>query len=399
MNAEQLRCQNDLALFNALLEQRDVKKVNDYLEKQAEEGPTGIRRQLLATSVRLSRNMAGEVYKVLDECVEKLAIDIPIELYVYASPQFNAACVKPEDGRLFIMFASSLLEAFKGSELGFVIGHELGHHLYRHHDIPIGYILRGKSRPNPKLALELFAWSRYAEISADRAGAHCAQDLEGVGRSLFRLTSGLSDNVIQFHLDEFLGQVDDMQLVDAEPGQGAPTGDWFSTHPFSPLRVHALKLFHESELAIEGGTSKSELEIGVQRVMAMMEPNYLEGKTTATENMRRLFFAASLTVANASNGVSEQEISVFEKFFGDGSFTAKLDLERLQKEVPERTKQTLTETSPSQRMQIMHDLCIVARADGHVTEPERRVLEDIAVQLQVPELFVTQCLNCNVELD
>ena len=399
MNAEQLRCQNDLSLFNALLEHRDVKRVNEHLAKQAEDGPTGIRRQLLATSVRLSRTMAPDVYQMLDDSVEKLAIDIPIELYVYASPQFNAACVKPEDGRLFIMFSSSLLEAFKGSELRFVIGHELGHHLYQHHDIPIGYILRGKSRPNPKLALELFAWSRYAEISADRAGAHCAQDLQGVGRSLFRLTSGLSDDVIRFNLDEFLGQVDDMQLVDAEPGQGAPTGDWFSTHPFSPLRVHALKLFHESELAIAGGVSKADLEVGVQRVMAMMEPNYLEGKTATAENMRRLFFAASLAVANASDGISEKEIAVFEKFFGDGSFSAKLDLERLENEVPDRIKQTLGETSPSQRMQIMHDLCVVARADGHVTERERAMLEDIAHQLDVSSLFVTQCLDCNVELD
>ena len=157
MSAERLRCQNDLSLFNALLEQRDVKRVNEHLAKQAEEGPTGIRRQLLATSVRLTRGMAPDVYQMLDEPVEKLDIKIPIELYVYSSPQFNAACVKPEDGRLFIMFSSSLLEAFKGSELKFVIGHELGHHLYNHHDIPIGYILRGKSRPNPKLALELFA--------------------------------------------------------------------------------------------------------------------------------------------------------------------------------------------------------------------------------------------------
>ncbi|MEM7467851.1 MAG: M48 family metallopeptidase [Pseudomonadota bacterium] len=399
MNADHLRCQNDLSLFNALLEHRDVKKVNEFLEKQAEDGPTGIRRQLLATSVRLTRTMAPAIYKMLDECVEKLGSEIPIELYVYASAQFNAACVKPEDGRLFIMFASSLLEAFKGSELRFVIGHELGHYLYHHHDIPIGYILRGKSKPSPKLALELFAWSRYAEISADRAGAHCAQDLEGVGRSLFRLTSGLSDNVIEFNLDEFLGQVDDMQLVDAEPGQGAPTGDWFSTHPFSPLRVHALKLFHKSELAAAGGNSKEQLEIDVQRVMALMEPNYLEGKTATAENMRRLFFAAALTVANASDGVSENEIAVFEKFFGDGSFSDKLDLARLEQELPDRIKQTLEETSPSQRMQIMHDLCVVARADGSVTEQERRVLESIAQQLDVSSLFIAQCLDCSVELD
>jgi Zn-dependent protease with chaperone function len=125
--------------------------------------------------------MGPDVYEMLDECVAQLAIELPVELYVYASPQFNAACVKPEEGRLFIMLSSSLLEAFKGSELRFVLGHELGHHLYNHHDIPIGYLLRGKAPPNPKLALALFAWLRYAEISADRAGAHCAKDLEGIG--------------------------------------------------------------------------------------------------------------------------------------------------------------------------------------------------------------------------
>ena len=52
---------------------------------------------------------------------------------------------------------------------------------------------------------------------------------------------------------------------DEAPGRGAPKEDWFSTHPFSPMRVHALKLFHESSLMKEGGTSREELEVGVQR--------------------------------------------------------------------------------------------------------------------------------------
>ncbi len=254
MKADHIRCQNDLSLFKALLEKSEVIRVNEHLAAAAEEGPTGVRRQLLATAVRLTRNMSPTVYSMLDDCCEKLGVEIPIELYVYAGAQFNAACVKPEDGRLIILFTSSLLESFTGSELRFVIGHELGHHIYQHHDIPIGYVLRGDARPDPKLALELFAWSRYAEISADRAGAHCAQDLQGVGRALFRLSSGLSNDVINFNLEEFLAQVDDMQVVDAKPGQGAPTADWFSTHPFSPLRVHALKLFHESEFMQDGGS-------------------------------------------------------------------------------------------------------------------------------------------------
>jgi tellurite resistance protein len=399
MNADDLRCTNDLSLFERLLQDSDVKGVNEALAEAEEKGPAGIRRQLLATSVRLTRRMSPAVHEMLDDCVAKLGVDIPIELYVYASPQFNAACVKPEEGRLFIMFSSSLLESFKGSELRFVIGHELGHHIYQHHDIPIGYILRGRHRPNPKLALELFAWSRYAEISADRAGAHCAQDLQSVGRALFRLTSGLSDEVISFDLDEFLEQVDDMQAVDAEPGQGAPTADWFSTHPFSPLRVRALKLFHQSEFATDGKMPAAELEVGVQRLLALMEPNYLEGKTDTAETMRRLFFAAALVIANASDGISEEEIQVFEQFVGEGSYTGKVDLEQLENELSERVQKTVEVTSPTQRMRVLQDLAFVSRADGHPDAAERAVMLRLARDLEVHDLFVDQCLECSMELD
>jgi tellurite resistance protein len=399
MNADDLRCTNDLSLFERLLQDSDVKGVNEALAEAEEKGPAGIRRQLLATSVRLTRRMSPAVHEMLDDCVAKLGVDIPIELYVYASPQFNAACVKPEEGRLFIMFSSSLLESFKGSELRFVIGHELGHHIYQHHDIPIGYILRGRHRPNPKLALELFAWSRYAEISADRAGAHCAQDLQSVGRALFRLTSGLSDEVISFDLDEFLEQLDDMQAVDAEPGQGAPTADWFSTHPFSPLRVRALKLFHQSEFATDGKMPAAELEVGVQRLLALMEPNYLEGKTDTAETMRRLFFAAALVIANASDGISEEEIQVFEQFVGEGSYTGKVDLEQLENELSERVQKTVEVTSPTQRMRVLQDLAFVSRADGHPDAAERAVMLRLARDLEVHDLFVDQCLECSMELD
>jgi Zn-dependent protease with chaperone function len=85
------------------------------------------------------------------------------------------------------MFSSSILEAFSAAEIRFVMGHELGHHLFHHHDIPIGFVLRGQQRPSPKLALMLTSWSRYAEISADRAGAYCARDIEAVAHSLFKL--------------------------------------------------------------------------------------------------------------------------------------------------------------------------------------------------------------------
>ena len=399
MNADAIRSRNDLELSTRLLEEPFVKTVVERLERAKEEGPTGVRRHLLATSVRLSRSMAPVLHQHADVCADKLGLKIPLEIYVYSSPQFNAACVKPEDGRLFVMFSSSLLEAFQDSELRFVMGHEIGHHIYGHHDIPIGYILRGEQKPPPALALQLFAWSRYAEISADRAGAHCAEDLESTARALFRLASGLTGNSIEFQLDEFLSQVDAMQTEDAEPGQGAPMEDWFSTHPFSPLRVKALKLYDESVLAHDGGNSVDTLEASVQTLMSLMEPSYLHGKTPVAESMRRLLFAGAIAVADASDGISKEEIEVFEQFFGSGAFSDKLDVEKIKAELDERIDNTRSEASHGQCTQVVRDLCVVARADGKATAAERTVVEDIARALGLSSTFVQCQFEGDCELD
>lgn len=400
VNAAALRCDSDLSMYNALLENLTVKRVNEQLARMEESSSerSSIRRRLLATSVRMSETMAPDLHAIAKDCSERLELGIDLELYVFASPMYNAMCFKPEDGRLFVMFASSLLEAFDENEIRFVMGHELGHHVYRHHDIPIGYILRGKERPDPRLALDLFTWSRYAEISADRAGAHCANDLLAVSRALFKLASGLTGKNIEFNLDDFLSQVDAMQVEDAQPGQGAPKEDWFSTHPFSPLRVKALQHFHNSELA-DGGLSKPDLEAAVMGVMSLMEPSYLDGRTDTAENMRRLLFAAALVVANANGKIEDDEIEVFEKFFGDRAFTEDLDLDKLEADLDDRISTVKEQASVPQAMQVVRDLCLVARAGGHVHAEEEAVLERVARGLGVPGEFICQSMESELEPD
>ena len=398
MNAQEIRCANDLALYDKLKKHRDVERVNEQIARHEAEGPTGIRRNLLTTSVRLTSGMAPEIAKMADECIEKLGVELPLELYVYSSPQFNAACFKPEDDRLYVMFSSSLLEGFNSQELKFVMGHELGHHVYDHHAIPIGYLLRGKSRPDPQLALELFAWSRYAEVSADRAGAHCAQDMDSVARALFKLSSGLTSKVVKFSLDDFVAQVDDMQVGDQQPGQSAPQSDWFSTHPFSPLRVKALKLFEQS--TVYGGSgSKIDLEVGVQSLLSLMEPSYLEAKTDTAEAMRRLLFAGLISVADASNGISDEEKEIFAKFFGKFAFTEKLDIDKIKKTLDRRIAEVKAKASTTQAMQVLHDMCVMAKAEGGVSPADRVELERVAAGLDIPSQFICQSVQEDAELD
>ena len=194
-------------------------------------------------------------------------------------------------------------------------------------------------------------------------------------------------------------QIDDMQVENAQPGQGAPKEDWFSTHPFSPLRVKALEYFHDSELVKSNGMSVDELELSVQRLMALMEPNYLEGRTQSTEAMRRLLFAGAVMIANASGGIDKQEIERFEEFFGKESYSEKLDFDRLIAEVPDRIAQVKSKASIAQCMQVVHDLCLIAKADGQVSKEERRELRAIANGLDIDSTFVDSSLESDVELD
>ena len=401
MKAADIRCASDLKLYQALLDNTDVRRACEQIERLEEKrkGP-GVRRHLLSTSVRLSRSISANLHQMADHCLERLGIESTLELYVYPGPTYNAACFKPEEGRVFVIFSSALLESFVEKELLFVMGHELGHHVYRHHEIPIGYILRGKGPPPAALALDLFSWSRYAEVSADRAGAFCAQDLQSVVRALFKLASGLRDErVVQFSLDEFLRQVDDMLAFGEQPGQGAPMQDWFLTHPFSPLRVKALTHFDQSVLMRTGGIAESDLEDQVRQIMGLMEPDYLKGKTEATRAMRNLFLAAAIAIAEVFEGISDSERKVLKSFLEEGYALEKLDSERLREVLPRRIKAAREQASLAQRMQVVRDLCLVARAERPVAAVERELLEETARGLEVSRDFVAQCLEASAELD
>ena len=90
---------------------------------------------------------------------------------------------------------------------------------------------------------------------------------------------------------------------------------------------------------------------------------------------------------------------MFEQFFGEATFSSKLDIEQLKSEVPARINQVKAITSIPKRMQIIRDLCVMSRADGHSTGAERETLCEIAHALEVPPLFVEKTLEADTELD
>lgn len=133
--------------------------------------------------------------------------------------------------------------------------------------------------------------------------------------------------------------------------------------------------------------------------MGLMEPSYLESKTEAALAMRHLLFAGALLVANANGEISQQEIAIFEKFFGRYQYKETFNLEKLAEELPKRAEQVVKHNAVPKRMQVLRDLCVMARAEGKANAPEIKVLAEVATLLEIPTVFVDQLLSNETELD
>lgn len=383
-----LRAKGDEELLKRLLGDPTIKSA---VKTAQEATDTGVRRELLASSVRITPRILPRLDAIVRDAKALLSIDSELELYIYADASFNAACVRPEGGRAFLMFSSALIEAFDDHELAFVVGHELGHHMFAHHEVPVQQLSRD-SQLQGATVLELYAWSRYAEISADRAGLACVGELDGAARAFFKLSSGLKTGVGAIHADDLIAQLTDMP-------EESKARDWFSTHPFSPLRLRAAKSFMSSELAKSGGASLTDLELETEELMALMQPRYLEEKSEAAEAMRRLLRAGGVRVAAVSGGISAEEIAQLEKFFGAGSFSGKINAEALVRDLDRRIGDVKDAVPLLRRVQVLRDLCLIAKADGTADEAERAVLEDIARSLEIDPTIVGRTLDARVRLD
>ena len=67
--------------------------------------------------------------------------------------------------------------------------------------------------------------------------------------------------------------------------------------------------------------------------------------------------------------------------------------------LPKRIELVKTHASITQRMQVVHDLAVVARAEGKITDNELVVLYQVADGLEIPRSLISQLLHREAGLD
>jgi hypothetical protein len=204
----------------------------------------------------------ARVGRLADEARRVLGVDREVE--VHPTRERLAAAHRAEGGPLIVSLHWRALAGLDDDALLAVLGHELGHHLAHNGARPEG--------PDPRFVyFSLYAdrsseirevaaaYSRAAELSADRFALLACQDLDAV----LRLFSALSDDPAARGRDPA-----ELLAASRERAEGLlasrkrATGD---SHPEMSVRVHAAWMFAQSDvyyrLTGRGAGTRSLLDV------------------------------------------------------------------------------------------------------------------------------------------
>jgi Zn-dependent protease with chaperone function len=202
----------------------------------------------LASAAKVGPRQFADLDALLDDCVQVLDSPVRPELFVSQTPIANAYTIGMDTP--FIVVTSGMYDLMTHDEMRFVLGHELGHALSGHavYRTMLMHLMRLASSfgfiPLGGWALRaivaaLLEWQRKSELSGDRAGLLCAQDLDVAIRVELKLAAGR--HVDKLDSQAFLAQAREYEHSgDMRDGLLKLLNLELQSHPFSVLRAAAL---------------------------------------------------------------------------------------------------------------------------------------------------------------
>lgn len=394
------RFQGDKNLQESLLSDKRLKKsIDGMLENQANFSKNHI-RNLLGNSLRISKHSAPEIHKLFLQCQKKLHLDEKIlHAFIYNSSEINANCVFDGD-EITIGLTSQLVKVMSEKELTFIIGHEFGHALFDHFKLPAFGLCQGNLVASK--ALKLMSWSRQAEISADRAGLICCDDLQAATNSFIKLSCGLGEPYVSFNIEDFVLQIDEQKEFE----ENQDTDECYSTHPLSPLRVSALNNFwmsdsftNLSKKKTKSKLSDEEMEKKIFEILDYMEPN-LEINNKKNKSIYNFLILSSYYVAIADDNLAKEELESLKDICGKKIVEEFLSTLSKQENVKNYIKKQLDESikdfktkKKSIKCSTIQKVITIARADGDLAQEEKEALYYLAEQIKLKANFIDQILK------
>lgn len=206
-------------------------------------------------AIKVGPTQFEDVYAMGCDCAKTLGIGIP-NIFIQNNPTLNAFTCAYDDFEPMIVIHSGLYERMTPGELRCIIGHECGH-IHNQHGVydMLGQILLSVgltagahiSADLLKLLtagsqIALKTWSRAAEVSCDRAGMICAEDLNDAYTSQAKLMYGAAFGEHKIDLSAIRAQ------LDTQVGNITKYDELIYDHPSGARRIAAEMEFAECEV-------------------------------------------------------------------------------------------------------------------------------------------------------
>ncbi len=360
--------------------------------------------------LHLTPEISPRVCKIIDRVRKVLGYADPLEVFCEGPGSGLNACAWEEvakDGRRGIVNINpEAIETLDDDELAYLIGHEIGHLIYRH--TQWGFVVKSKADKTtmlPFMGENLYwEWQQKCEISADRAGAVAAGSADAALRAQLKVCYGLSPRNLDPNADVLLSQLKVVQ--EAENMEGS--ADWMKKldHPIDPLRINALKAFCDVYYAkgVKASNLKPEhLEQVDGRIAKSYELLRRYPRTKAGKAAMQIVALHGLEIINSDGKIEDRELAELLEILISEHTDNPIDeligsVRKRNKAIAAASEILADEGDDDLKEFTMIQLAYLALVDGSISDEDRSLLCKVAESLGLDAFDVDSTLQTAAEM-
>lgn len=251
---------------------------------------------IFKNSIRVSDKVMTPLYDMLVLAKERLGFDEDIDLYVVNESSINAcANLSYETGcPHVIQLYSGLVNNFNDSEILSILGHEIGHLMFRDTEVNrlVDFIYDDKPMPH-FLKHKLQMLSQLNEIRCDRCGCIASGRLEPNVTSQFSLMCGVSHYRFGGDVQGILSRCSsNIELI--KKGRIRLSR---SSHPEDPIRIRAMEIFCNND-------DKKQMEKEMKEIIDLINKWHMD---EMDEHFANFMVSAGMMIANIDGNITDEE--------------------------------------------------------------------------------------------
>ncbi|HOD17396.1 MAG TPA: M48 family metallopeptidase [Candidatus Cloacimonadota bacterium] len=391
-----LRYAGEVELVHILEDEYAMKSYYDIFDNR--EDLENITNQMLANTVKLNKVIAPRLYNLCAEIQKYFNFKEPVDFYLFATSEVNAFSINgfgivPH----IICFTSSLVQQLNDDELRFVIGHELGHLIYKHSQLDVvNKILANRENEEIPTALAIYflRWQRYAEVSCDRIGYLAVPDIKVIGTVFFKFASGLNETYLNFNIDEYLKQLDKIKKI--------AVGDFFSTHPNNLVRLQNLRYFSQSVLmpGIKDKDALSEKAL-LHKTNYLMNLLEIHPKKEKDKRIVEFYSSVGVYLAQASGDISEIEWKTMFDWLANYTTQPEIYLKfKSKRDILNRVEEIckyFSRQHGGEKYELFEKLTQLAIMEGRLEQPAKDRLYEIGKKLKISKEEINHIIRRSTE--